>query len=438
MQTLRIVNYVIALIFTICYAYQFFYIPVVLFRKKIFRRKEKAAAQGTAAEKACEFAVLICARNEEAVIGDLLASIRRQTYPAEHIHVFVMADNCTDGTAMAARKGGAVVYTRSDSRQIGKGYALDLLLRNIRRDHPEGFDGYFVFDADNLLRPDYIEKMKDTYLAGNDIITSYRNSKNYGSNWISAGYALWFMRESRYLNHARNLLASSCAVSGTGFFFSRKIREEMEGWPYHLLTEDIEFSASQIVRGRKIAFCEEAELFDEQPVTFSQSWKQRLRWSKGYLQVIRKYGVPLLGGIGHGSFSCFDMTMNIMPAFFLTAISVISNITLGCIGAVKGDDIMIAVNSVFETLRNMYGLLFVLGALTTVTEWKRIHTSAVKKILYSFTFPVFMATYIPIAFTSLFARCSWQPIHHTFSGDRLTGLPEEICVARNAMRRGAA
>ena len=62
MQTLRIVNYVIALIFTICYAYQFFYIPVVLFRKKIFRRKEKAAAQGTAAEKACEFAVLICAR----------------------------------------------------------------------------------------------------------------------------------------------------------------------------------------------------------------------------------------------------------------------------------------------------------------------------------------------------------------------------------------
>ena len=53
MQTLRIVNYVIALIFTICYAYQFFYIPVVLFRKKIFRRKEKAAAQGTAAEKAC-------------------------------------------------------------------------------------------------------------------------------------------------------------------------------------------------------------------------------------------------------------------------------------------------------------------------------------------------------------------------------------------------
>ena len=177
MQTLRIVNYVIALIFTICYAYQFFYIPVVLFRKKIFRRKEKAAAQGTAAEKACEFAVLICARNEEAVIGDLLASIRRQTYPAEHIHVFVMADNCTDGTAMAARKGGAVVYTRSDSRQIGKGYALDLLLRNIRRDHPEGFDGYFVFDADNLLRPDYIEKMKDTYLAGNDIITSYRNSK---------------------------------------------------------------------------------------------------------------------------------------------------------------------------------------------------------------------------------------------------------------------
>ena len=43
------------------------------------------------------------ARNEEAVIGRLLESIRLQDYPSELLTVFVVADNCTDGTAQAAR-----------------------------------------------------------------------------------------------------------------------------------------------------------------------------------------------------------------------------------------------------------------------------------------------------------------------------------------------
>ena len=105
--------------------------------------------------------------------------------------------------------------------RVGKGYALQTLLGHLEQDYPAGFDGYFVFDADNILDPDYIAAMNRTFSQGHDIVTSYRNSKNYGDNWISAGYALWFLRESRYLNHARSLLGTSCAVSGTGFLFSR-------------------------------------------------------------------------------------------------------------------------------------------------------------------------------------------------------------------------
>ena len=155
------------------------------------------------------------ARNEAAVIGDLLASLRAQTYPRELLTVYVLADNCTDDTARIAREGGAVVYERFNRQQVGKGYALQTLLTHIARDVPAGYDGYFVFDADNLLSPDYIEQMNRTFSAGHDIITSYRASKNYGDNWISAGYALWFLRESRYLNHARSLLGHSSSRGGS-------------------------------------------------------------------------------------------------------------------------------------------------------------------------------------------------------------------------------
>ena len=266
--TLRTINAVISALFFICYTYQFLYIPLVL------AKKPKPL---TAPDRPHRYAVLIAARNEENVISGLLDSLRAQTYDMSLVTVFVAADNCTDRTAAIARAHGAVVYERFNQLNVGKGYALDFLLQNIGADYPEGFDGYFVFDADNLLAPDYIERMNEMFSNGHQIVTSYRNSKNFGGNWISAGYALWFLRESRYLNGARNRLGSSAAVGGTGFLFSQRVLDESHGWRFYLLTEDIEFSVYHILRGEKIAICEDAVLYDEQPTGFRQSVRQLLR-----------------------------------------------------------------------------------------------------------------------------------------------------------------
>lgn len=404
MRTLITINEIIIALFAICYLYQFFYIPVSLLAKE--RKPELKPVPH-------DFAVLICARNESAVIGDLCDSLKAQTYPAEQIHIFVMADNCTDDTASIAKAHGATVYTRSDTQNIGKGFALEALLGHIAEDYPAGFDGYFVFDADNLLEPDYIEQMNRTFSDGNDIITSYRNSKNYGDNWISAGYALWFLRESKYLNYPRYLLRTSCAVSGTGFLFSRKVLEEIGGWPFHMLVEDIEFTVNRITSGYKIAFCKNAVLYDEQPVTFRQSWRQRLRWSRGYLQVFGGYGKALIKGAFKGSFSCYDMSMTIMPAFILSLLSVICNLVIGIWGALTGQYSVIFLTALIDLVYGMYGLTFIIGLITTITEWKVIRTTAFKKILYLLTFPLFMMTYLPITVAALFAKPEWKPIHHT-------------------------
>ena len=402
--TLRTINAVISALFFICYTYQFLYIPLVLLKKR--RPLPHPAASH-------RYAVLIAARNEENVIAGLLDSLAAQTYDMSLVTVFVAADNCTDSTAAIAREHGAVVYERFNHVNVGKGYALDFLLQHIGADYPEGFDGYFVFDADNILSPDYLERMNESFSAGNEIVTSYRNSKNFGDNWISAGYALWFLRESRYLNGARNRLGSSAAVGGTGFLFSQRILDESHGWRFYLLTEDIEFSIHHILRGERIAICEDAVLYDEQPTSFAQSWRQRMRWSKGYLQVFRKYASELFSGIARGSFSCYDMTMNIMPAAVLTGVSVVVNIGAAIANATSGGSMAVLAVSVLQTLMSLYLTLFVLGAITTVTEWKNIRCAAWKKVLYAFTFPLFMLTYVPICIASLFTKVEWKPICHT-------------------------
>ncbi len=404
---INLINYAIAIVFFACYAYQFVYLLAPFFVK----RKRHTEA------KLHRFAVLICARNEEAVISNLISSLKNQNYPRELLTVFVCADNCTDSTAKAASAAGAIVYERFDARKVGKGYALNYLLKEIARNYGEGaFDGYFVFDADNILEPDYVFEMNKTFSEGYDIVTGYRNSKNYADNWISAGYSLWFLRESQYLNRPRYLLGTSAAVSGTGFMFSERILERIGGWKYFLLTEDLEFTMDSVISGEKIGYCERAVLYDEQPTDFKQSARQRLRWARGYLQVFCGYGAGLIRGIFSKRFlSCYDMTMTILPAMVLSISSIIANaatVLVNIQSAAVWRDVGL---SLMQSLLNVYLTFILIGGVTLLSEWRKIHAPAAKKILYLFTFPIFMFTYIPISAAALFVNVDWKPIIHSRS-----------------------
>jgi len=282
---------ILGIILSIMYFYQIVYLIVPRF----FRPKRM---KGPFPKK--HYAIMIAARNEEKVIGNLLDSIRQQDYPQELMTVFVIADNCTDSTAQIAAKHGAIVYTRQNKELIGKGYAISYLLDRIKEDYGySSFDSFMIFDADNVLKHDYMTQINKVAAQGYQVFSSYRNSKNFGSSWVSSASALWYLRESRFLNAARAALHSSCLVSGTGFLVARDIFEKNNGWKHHLLTEDIEFSIDSVIEGEKVDFCEKAVLYDEQPVSFSQSWTQRLRWAKGFYQVFRNYGGRLLKRLLH-------------------------------------------------------------------------------------------------------------------------------------------
>lgn len=407
---LGFLNRILSIAFVLLFSYQFIFIIVSLFTK------ERESSYEFSYHR---FAVLICARNEEAVIADLLGSLDRQTYPKDSYKVFVMADGCSDATARIAGSNKAIVYERSNDALSGKGYALEELLRRVEEDYADTFDAFLVFDADNILKSDYLEQMNISYCKGNRIIAGYINSKNYGSNWISAGYSLYLLRKNRFLNQSRQLLGISSAINGTGFLFSREI---IKHWPYHSLTEDIEFTVDQVCQRNRIAYCRKAVLFDEQPTSFRQSFYQRLRWSKGYLQVIRKYSARLISGIIEGDFSCFDMLNTILSAYGLSIASLLLNAaSFVCLLLLKRS-IVPFVHDLLTGLIRSYLLLLVVGSITVIAEWKNIMASAFNRIRYLFTFPLFLASYVPIALFALFAKVTWVPIRH---GIRLDN--EKIC-----------
>ncbi len=399
-------NFLVGFILFLCYSYQIFY-SIVPFSIRPKRHKTPV--------KLNNIAIFIAARNEEAVIGNLLESINRQDYDSKHMKVVVIADNCTDKTAESARRLGATVFERFNKEKVGKGYALDYAIDCLQKSGEwNAIDGVIVLDADNLLSANYVSEMNKTFSDGYEVFTSYRNSKNYGDNWISAGYGLWYIRESKFLHYSRMLLGSSCAISGTGFLVSRAVLDKFNGWKFYLLTEDIEFSVFSIINGVKIGCCINAELYDEQPITFHQSYKQRLRWSKGFFQVWRKHGKELVNGIfKYRKFAFFDMTMNVMPAFVLTVVLLFTSVTSILFGIFGWGDPSPVVESLLGYIGFTYSIMFLMGLVTLISEWKKIHTSSGRKIGFLFLFPIFMYTYIPISVIALFKPVKWEQIHHT-------------------------
>ena len=410
-----IFNQIVVTLLTVCFLYQVVFFVIGALRGEVAPPKAK---------KLHRYAFFIAAHNEEAVIANLVRSIKDQDYPSELIEVFVVADACTDNTAQLAREAGAIVYERNDLARKGKSWVMDFGFDRILNEYPDTFEGYFIFDADNVISRDYVSKMNDAFDQGFHVVTSYRNSKNFGSSWISAANATWYLREARFLNNARNICKTSCAVSGSGYLISASVIEGMHGWQFHTLTEDIQFTTFCAIHGIRIGYAP-AEFFDEQPVTFKASWKQRMRWTKGFYQVFAHYA----GGLVKGTltnpagyrFACYDMLMTIAPGVLLSIISILFNtiiIVLAATGVMStGVAIASSVTSVVFCLCNYVVFMFVFGVLTTFVEWDSIRTTTAKKIRYMFTFPFFMLTYIPIALIALVKKAAWKPIRHSISVD---------------------
>ena len=278
-------------------------------------------------------------------------------------------------------------------------------------------------DADNLVAPSYISVMNQAFDAGYLVCTGYRNSKNFDSSWISSAYALWFLREAKFLNNARMMSGTSCAISGSGWMVSERIVRGMHGWDFHTLTEDIQFSTFCCANNVQIGYAP-AEFFDEQPITLKASWTQRMRWTKGFYQVFFSYGRDLAKGITRGQFASYDMLMTIAPGMILTLLSFSVNATYLVIGSLSHGffatqaELDMCTGSLIMTFVSLYVTFFLLALITTVSERSHIHAKKRWRVVTNlFTFPIFMMTYIPITVAALFKKVEWIPTKHDIAVD---------------------
>ena len=346
-----------------------------------------------------KFAVLIPARNEENVIACLIDSLEKQNYPKELYDIFVIPNNCIDSTEEIARAEDTNIINISIPVR-SKGDVLKYTFKYLQ---DENYDAYVIFDADNIVHPDFLNRMNDSILNGYRVAQGFRDTKNAQDSWISNCYAIHYWMQNLFLNKVRMNLNLSSFINGTGVMITKDFIEENK-YEVNTVTEDIELSAQCALNNEKVAFIHDAITYDEQVTTLKESIRQRLRWSIGTVQCLNIYGEKLFKA---KSFIGNDMLLFLLAIVIqlLGTMSYIMHFLLAVFTKLP-------INLTNRVLSILIGYLA--SIILSIITLKLTNKNILKNIKGILTFPIFIFTWIPINVIALFKKkCNWKQIKHT-------------------------
>jgi cellulose synthase/poly-beta-1,6-N-acetylglucosamine synthase-like glycosyltransferase len=170
---------------------------------------------------------------------------------------------------------------------------------------------------------------------------------------------------------------------------------------------------SVILRGEIVAYNAKAIYYDEQPISFRQSLRQRVRWMKGTLQVSRYYGLEMFKqSIRQKRISMLDMGMFIFPWIILIVVRIFIGCAFCFLGFVSWESQISAFGLVL--FGYIQGLLMVsiMTVAAVLVERKSLNATKRQLVLYLLLFPIYCVAYFPTALVALFSKPQWKPIYH--------------------------
>ena len=362
-----------------------------------------------------KFAVIVAAHNEHNVIGQLIKNLHDLNYPKELYDIYVIADNCSDDTAAISREAGAIVCERFDDQKKSKGYALEWMFEKLFAMEREGkiYDAVAIFDADNLVHPQFLMEMNNRLMKGDRIIQGFLDAKNPYDTWVAGTFAIAFWVIDHVSHLAKTNIGLSAVLGGTGMCITIDVLKKY-GWRATCLTEDMEFTMKSLAEGIKTTWAHDAIVYDEKPLTFKQSWTQRKRWAQGQFDVAHRF-IPkmLVEGWRRRDIKIWDGCIYLLQPHFLMLSAffiVISYIQLAFepfytnIWSILPSTLMTAI------MIGQYALpmIILIKVRAKLKSW-----------FYLLLYPLFIYTWIPIIFIGFVKRNDheWSHTQHTRSLD---------------------
>ena len=276
------------------------------------------------------FDVIVPAHNEAAAIDGVVASLRKLDWPADGFRVLVIADNCTDSTAVLARAAGAEVLERHDTERRGKGYALAFAFQASQA-HGWAY-AVVVVDADTEVSPNLLEAFAARIENGAAAIQAHYGVLNSQASWRTRLMAIAMASFHRVRSRARERLQLSCGIRGNGWCVTHRLLRKA---PYRAfsLTEDIEYGIDLGLAGFRVRYADEAHVAAMMVSGEQAARTQRQRWEDGRWQLIRSKALSLLRAAkGPDGGFCLDLAIDllVLPLSYV-AINVVVLIVLASV-----------------------------------------------------------------------------------------------------------
>jgi len=242
-----------------------------------------------------KFAILVPAHNERDVIKNLLDSFLYLDYPKELYDIYIICDNCTDDTEYVVRKHSLrceLLIFKGDA-QSNKAKTLNRATEKILS--LKEYDAFCYFDADSLVHPKFLKAICVRLKNGDIAIQAQQVPKNIKESVVSLIVSSGQFITNYFFQKPKEYLGLSATLHGKGICFSVDVVKKFK-WDEECLTEDLEMQMRLILNGVHINWCENAIVYDEQPVHISQYVKRSIRWTRGSLDTAKKHALNLLKG----------------------------------------------------------------------------------------------------------------------------------------------
>lgn len=248
-------------------------------------------------EKCGRIAVVVPAHNEEGGIARCVQSILDCTMPPGGRRILVIADNCSDETALRAREAGAEVLERNDLGRRGKGYALEMAFDYILKD--EAIEAVCVVDADTSVQENFLVEMAGAFGAGADGAQCRYlvDNPDGGDKTRLMNVALMAFNIAR--PRARQRFGLSVGILGNGFALHRRV---LSALPYtaRSVVEDLEYHLMLVREGFQVRFVSNTSVSAALPTSDAGQVSQRSRWEGGRYRMIREHVPGLLAEVARG------------------------------------------------------------------------------------------------------------------------------------------
>lgn len=398
------------------------YIPKL---RQLFYYKHRIAHK-IATEKR-RISIIVPARDEGEIVGDLFASIAEQDYDKQYFSVNVVVNREDDPTVELAKGYGFNVFVVEG--QKCKGDALDGYFKSEKKEVLSSYEAFVVVDADAVLTPNYVTELNNALEYDAQIFLSRKHIKNfYGDRSdrtvFSNCSALTYAQLDDLGNIYRTDHNMPLVMCGQGMMVRRDVIETLGGWPYRTLTEDYEMRIDCYLKGFTSLYYPYAIICTEEPLRHGENFHRRMRWLTGYSQCDRMYKKKIRENIRRRGKATagereFFHGLDVLIAFLvLTIVTVLAGVGITTYGGITRAYgwLYPLLALIVMPLCLLYFFLLIYAVMCIVSMRDAFENIPLREkiaaVLYE---PLYALEYVPIFVASKFKAkygWDWKPTRH--------------------------